>query len=217
MRGPPSGAIQPSIVTMEPTPCVTTAPWRPRLNINRDSGSNTGGSGGGLFQQTQMFGRLNTPGWPDDHNLAVTTSVDSDEDEGQSFGISRDLPLFCTGLFCPSLSCPNFARFARFHGLGSAAGADKSIQEAARTALRTPRAAHAQAGPSTYAAHRFHAFAEKWATPYGRRVKISLPKLSYDCPRNCPVVSSPKIMNVMCPQTSGPQIAFPHSTVWSDH
>jgi hypothetical protein len=102
MRGPPSGAIQPSIVTMEPTPCVTTAPWRPRLNINRDSGSNTGGSGGGLFQQTQMFGRLNTPGWPDDHNLAVTTSVDSDEDEGQSFGISRDLPLFCTGLFCPS-------------------------------------------------------------------------------------------------------------------
>ena len=79
------------------------APWRPRLNINRDSGSNAGGSGGGLFQQTQMFGRLNTPGWPDDHNLAVTTSVDSDEDEGQSFGISRDLPLFCTGLFCPSL------------------------------------------------------------------------------------------------------------------
>jgi hypothetical protein len=70
------------------------APWTPRLNINRDSGSNAGGSGGGLFQQTQMFGRLNTPGWPDDHNLAVTTSVDSDEDEGQSFGISPDHPLF---------------------------------------------------------------------------------------------------------------------------
>jgi hypothetical protein len=113
MRGPPSGAIQPSIVTMEPTPCVTTAPWRPRVNINRDSGSNTGGSGGGLFQQTQMFGRLNTPGWPDDHNLAVTTSVDSDEDEGQSFGISRDLPLFLHRLILPLPVVSKFRTFCQ--------------------------------------------------------------------------------------------------------
>jgi hypothetical protein len=217
MRGPPSGAIQPSIVTMEPTPCVTTAPWRPRLNINRDSGSNTADPAADYFSKLKCLDALTSPVGPTTTTSPSRRASTQMRTKGNPSAFLGIFHFFCTGLFCPSLSCPNFARFARFHGLGSAAGADKSIQEAARTALRTPRAAHAQAGPSTYAAHRFHAFAKKWATPYGRRVKISLPKLSYDCPRNCPVVSSPKIMNVMCPQTPGPQIAFPHSTVWSDH